>query len=74
MNFSVKLTDFKESINHWNRRKLALLGKVIVTTTLLMAKMNHLFLSLPNIDNTFIKNLSDIFYKFIWSNKTPKII
>ena len=44
------------------------MGKVTVIKTLLMAKLNHLSLSLPHPDINFIDELNNIFYKFKWSN------
>ena len=73
INFRSKLVEIKDSINHWSKRKLTPMGKVTVIKTFLMAKLNHLFLSLPHPDINFINELNNIFYKFIWSNKTPKI-
>ena len=73
INFQRKLLEIKDSINHWSKRKLTPMGKVTVIKTFLMAKLNHLFLSLPHPDINFINELNNIFYKFIWSSKTPKI-
>ena len=39
----------------------------------LLAKLNHLFLTLPNPGKAFIGELNDLFHKFIWSNKPDKI-
>ena len=33
-----------------------------------MPKLTHLFISIPSPDQNFIKNLSNIFFKFLWGN------
>ena len=47
--------------------------KIIVIKTFLLAKLNHLFDTLPNPGNEFISELNDLLHKFIWSNKPDKI-
>ena len=49
------------------------LGKVTVIKTFLLAKLNHLFLALPNPGDMYISEISNIFYRFIWSSKPDKI-
>ena len=67
------MVEIKESIKHWNKRFLTPLGKVTVIKTFLLSKLNHIFLSLPNPDPTYLKELNEIFFNFIWSNKPDKI-
>ena len=38
-----------------------------------LSKLNHLLSSLPTPTISFLKELSDIFFKFVWSNKPDKI-
>ena len=73
INYSAKMVEIKESIKHWNKRFLTPLGKVTVIKTFLLSKLNHIFLSLPNRDPTYLKELNEIFLNFIWSNKPDKI-
>ena len=39
----------------------------------MLSRITHLFLSLPNPCNRFIKDLTLLFYKFIWNGKRDKI-
>ena len=73
LNFPEKVRDIKETINKWNRRYLTPLGKITVIKTLLMSKLNHAFSTLPDPEDKLIKEINDIFFKFIWSNKPAKI-
>ena len=73
LNLSAKLTEIKDLINIWNRRYLTPIGKVTVIRTFFLAKLNHLFLSLPNPNDIWLTQLNDILFKFIWSDKPDKI-
>ena len=73
LNFKAKILEIKELIKIWNKRYLTPLGKITVIKTFLLAKLNHLFLTLPNPGKASIGELNDLFHKFIWSNKPDKI-
>ena len=45
----------------------------MVIKTFLMSKMNHLLTALPDPKETFILEINDMFFKFIWSGKPDKI-
>ena len=72
LNFNVKILEIKELIKIWNKRYPTPLGKITVTKAFLLAKMNHLLLTLPNPGKAFISELNDLLHKFIWSNKSEK--
>ena len=73
LNFSEKMLEIKGIINKWNKRYLTPLGKVTVIKTFIMSGLNHLLLTLPNPNETFIKELNNILFKFLWSGKPDKI-
>ena len=45
----------------------------MVVKTILLSQLNHLFSSLPTPITSLLKELSNIFFKFVWSNKPDKI-
>ena len=45
----------------------------MVVITILLSKLSHLFSNLPTPTNSSLKELNDIFFKFLWSNKPDKI-
>ena len=47
--------------------------KITVIKSLMLSRITHPFLSLPNRCNRFIKDLTLLFYKFIWNGKRDKI-
>ena len=78
LKFSVDLSEMlvlnvTEKIAIWSKRHLTPLGKIVVVKTILLFKLNHLFSSLPTPTNSSLKELNDIFFKFLWSNKPDKI-
>ena len=52
LNFSDKLSNIKTKINYLNRKNLTPLDKITVIKSLLLSSLNHLFISLPNPDDT----------------------
>ena len=47
-NYRTALMKIRETIKKWGNRHLTALGKVTIVKTLLLSKLNHLFLSLPS--------------------------
>lgn len=60
-------------IQQWKRRILTPLGRVTVVKTLLLPKLNHLFIYLSSPDKEIISSLNNLFYEFIWSSKMDKV-
>ena len=52
LNFESKMREIKDTINKWQLCCLTQFGKVTVVKTLLIPKLNNLFLSLPDTDNS----------------------
>ena len=67
LNYENKLVEIQSVIKNWNRRILTPLGKITIIKSLLIAKMNNLFLTLPNPPKDFITNLNSMFFNFIWN-------
>ena len=73
LNYDKKLVRLKNIIRVWSRRNLTPIGKKIVFKTLLISLMNHLFISLPDPDVNFMKELKTVMLNFIWGGKVDKI-
>ena len=73
LNMSEKLFQIKGEITKWGKRHITPLGKVMVIKTIFVSKLNHLFSSLPSPDSIALKDLNDMFFKYLWSNKPDKI-
>ena len=73
MNFEEKLPILKAIFNSWSKRILTPLGKLVVIKSLVIPKLNHLFIGLPNPSEDFIKTLQNMCFNFLWSNGPDKI-
>ena len=72
-NFEQKILEMKKLTKHWLSRKLTVLGRITVVKTLIISKITHLLISLPNPPDTITKQINKLLYNFIWQNKPEKI-
>ena len=57
----------------WLKRSLTVLGRITVVKSLLVSKVNYLFLALPNPTDQTMKKIDRSFHNFIWEGKPDKI-
>ena len=60
----------------WSKRNLTPLGKFTVIKTLLLSKITHLFISLPNPNKELMDELEKLektLFRFIWNGKVDRI-
>lgn len=72
-NYDLCLQKIKILLNNWKWRPLTVIGKISVVKTLALSKLVHLFMTLPNPSNAFLKALESVIYQFIWSGSKDKI-
>ena len=73
LNFDSKISEIKNLINSWSRRLLTPVGKITVVKSIILSRLTHLFISLPNPSEKIISNLEQDLFRFVWSNKPHKI-
>ena len=73
LNFRDKLNEIQSCIRLWKWRSLTLIGKITIIKSLLISKLNHLFLALPSPEPAIIKEIEKLIFKFLWNNKPDKI-
>ena len=73
INMESVLKDIAALIAQWKRRQLTLIGKVTIIKTLLIPKLVHLFMVLPNPPNVILKRLNKMIYTFFWNSKAEKV-
>lgn len=73
MNYQEKLPILRSVFNFWSKRILTSLGKLVVIKSLVIPKLNHLFIGLPNPSVDFIKSLQDMCFNFLWKKVPDKI-
>ena len=69
INYKDKIAQVKNLIKIWQRRFLTPLGKVTVIKTLILPKITHLLIALPNPNSDFLKNINSIFYDYLWNGR-----
>ena len=62
INYKDKLSKIENLIKIWKRRYLTPLGKITVIKTLLLSRLNHLFISLPDPNEKIISQLNNLFF------------
>ena len=73
LNYTPKFQEIDGILKRWSKHYLTPLGKITLIKTLMISKLNHLFLSIPrpneNMLNQFISNI----YNFLWDGKPDKV-
>ena len=69
INYKDKITQVKNLIRIWQRRFLTPLGKITVIKSLILPKITHLLISLPNPNSDFLNNINSIFYDYLWNGR-----
>jgi hypothetical protein len=73
INFDGKLKEIEKLLFFWSKRQLTPFGKIIVLKTLAVSKLTYLFVNLPDPNEVFLKELDNIFYRFLWNSKQCKV-
>ena len=72
-NFTEKIEQIRAQMSLWLKRSLTVLGRITVVKSLLVSKLNYLFLSLPNPPDEIMKEINRFLFNFIWEGKPDKI-
>ena len=70
LNFSDKLIEVQRLFKIWVRRQITPLGRVALLKSVILSKLIHLWILLPNPPDIFFENLQRWCYLFIWNKKT----
>ena len=57
----------------WIKRLITPLGRVAVLKSLVLSKLIHLWIMLPNPPDEYINSLQKLCYEFVWNKKPDKI-
>ena len=72
--FKVRATnELTTNCDVWTKRNLTPIGKITAIRSLMLAKIVHILIALPDPDMPEIKKLETLFYKFLWNKKPDKI-
>ena len=73
LNYYPKVKEIENVLNVWSNQVLSPIGKITIIKTLVISKLNHLFLTLPYPKNLLLNQLTNSIFSFIWENKPDKI-
>ena len=73
LNYEIQVPKITALIQQWKRRALTPIGRVKVLKSLIVPKINHLIISLPNSRKERVLFLNNEFYRFIWKSKCDKV-
>lgn len=73
LNYKSKLLEIEQTIQQWKSRKLTPIGRIVVLKTLILPKMNHLILTLPNPNHEFIQKFDTALFNYLWGSDIHKI-
>ena len=72
-NYSEKFAEVKCLLRIWMKRLITPLGRVAVLKSLVLSKLIHLWILLPNPPDEYINSLQKLCYEFVWNKKPDKI-
>ncbi|KAJ8033602.1 LINE-1 retrotransposable element ORF2 protein [Holothuria leucospilota] len=67
LNYQPKLSRLKNTVRLWSSRDLTPIGRNTVVKSCALSQLVFLFLVLPNPPESFLKELQNIIFDFIWS-------
>lgn len=73
INFGNQIPKIIALMEQWKRRILTPIGRVTVIKSLLIPKLNHLFISLPTPKKEIVAFICKAFFEFLWKSKTDKV-
>ena len=73
INFNDKLSEIKTLYKIWIKRSITPVGRVAVLKSLILSKLTHLWMLLPDPPDAFVDSLQKHCYKFIWNRKQDRI-
>ena len=73
LNFDAKFQEVKALFLVWLKRLITPLGRIAVLKSLVLSKLVHLWLLLPDPPDNFVKNLQKMIFQFIWNRKRDRI-
>ena len=72
-NFNEKIIDIKALFKIWIKRQITPLGRIAVLQSLILSKLVHIWMLLPNPPDEIIMFYKKKFFSFVWNNKRDRI-
>ena len=68
-----KFMKLKKLFKIWSLRTINPLGRVAILKSLILSKLIHLWILLPDPPDNFVKDLQKICFQFVWNGKQDRI-
>ena len=73
LNCTPKLKEIENTLQIWFKQILTPIGKITILKSLIISKLNHVFLTIPSPKENIVNQLVSKIYSFNWDNKPDKI-
>ena len=73
LNYEKKYSEIEKTLKTWGKRFLTPFGKITVIKTLALSKLTYLFMNLPDPPEDFLKQIDQLFFKFLWNSNHHRI-
>ena len=73
INYDEKFSEIKVLFRIWMKRQITPLGRIAVLKSLILSKLVHLWMLLPNPPDKYMQDFQKMIFKFIWNKKPDKI-
>ena len=73
INYNNKFSEIKTLFNIWIKRTIMPLRKIAILKSLILSKILHLWMLLPNPPDGLIDKLQKMCFKFVWNRKQDRI-
>ena len=73
LNFECILNNLVKEMANWNKRNITTIGRIALIKSLFLSKLNHIFLTIPSLNEDLLRRIEDLLFKFLWNNKPDKI-
>jgi exonuclease III len=73
LNFDDKLLTLRKILSSWKKRHLTPYGRIVVLKSLVISRITHLFINLPDPAPDFLSELNNMCFTFLWEDKPSKI-
>ena len=73
LNFREKFLEIKALYKVWLKRQITPLGRVAVLKSLILSKIIHLWILLPNPPDSLVDALQKTVFQFVWNRKQDRI-
>ena len=73
LNYDEKYAEIKMLFKIWMKRLITPLGRIAILKSLILSKLIHLWILLPNPPEHSVSELQKMCFKFVWKNKQDRI-